>query len=179
MILKKCFHNRGKVGAGGHVGSWDASGQACMQGPGPCWVTPEAGPELGSVRCSVPLWAQLFLCYYFPATWPFTLWAHLGKTYSLYIQGNFISKIKGKGMGWEGTLALKHWFFQQVFTEHLPWTKHSAFIPQKSSSLLVRSHRHCPGSLAPRELGTQVKARLLQSKWGCTKHQTLIETNKW
>lgn len=24
-------------------------GRPAMQGPGPCWVTPEAGPELGSV----------------------------------------------------------------------------------------------------------------------------------
>lgn len=96
---------------------WD---RPAMQGPGPCWVTPKAGPELGSVQCSAPQWAQLFLCYLFPSYMTFTLWAHLGKTYSLHIQGQFISKINGKVVGREGTLALKHWFIQQVFTEHLP-----------------------------------------------------------
>jgi len=73
-------------------------GRPAMQAPGSCWVTPKAGPELGSVWCSAPQWAQLFLCDLFPSYMTFTLWAHLGKTYSLHIQGKFISKIKGKGV---------------------------------------------------------------------------------
>lgn len=73
----------------------------------------------------------------------------------------FISKTKKRERD-ENVRGLKHRFIQQVFIEHLPWTKFSTLSSQESVVHWSEATR-----VPSMDLGTEVQAGFPRYEWGC------------
>lgn len=108
---------------------------------------PQSWTRVGICRCSGHAGPGSSSVTYFPAKWPLLfgltwediLTAYPGKVY-----------LENQRKGSRMRMSIGFEFIQQVSTEHLPCTKHSALISQKATRLVVRPHWCLLASWAPR-----------------------------